>query len=78
MKASLDGMKKEEFLSGLWNFILWPSGLTLDLPSQTLYWIDTGTRSIGSCRTDGKHQRLLYSGNLTHPFGITVFEDRVS
>ena len=76
--ASLSGTHKRDFLVGIWNYISWPTGLTLDLPSQTLYWIDTGTHSIGSVRVDGKHPRLLYSGNVTYPFGITVFEDQVS
>ena len=78
VQANLDGTQKRVFLSEITNYVSWPTGLTLDLPSQTLYWVDAGTRTIGSCRTDGKHQKLLYNGNITYPFGITVFEDQVS
>lgn len=77
IRASLDGSYKTTFLSGISNYISWPTGLGIDLPSQTLYWVDAGTRSIGSCTLDGKHPRLLYNGNITHPFGIAVFDDTV-
>ena len=75
-RSSLDGTDFRIFLSEH-DQIYWPTGLTLDYYTQTLYWIDTESKTISLCKTDGRQRRLLYSENIIYPFGITVFEDEV-
>ncbi|XP_029885972.1 LOW QUALITY PROTEIN: low-density lipoprotein receptor [Aquila chrysaetos chrysaetos] len=59
--------------------IEWPNGITLDLPSQRLYWVDSRLHALSSVDVDGGHRRTLLADPqvLSHPFAITVFEDTV-
>lgn len=75
-RSSLDGTDFRIFLSEH-DQIYWPTGLTLDYYTQTLYWIDTESKTISLCKTDGRQRRLLYSENIIYPFGLTVFEDEL-
>lgn len=57
--------------------VKWPNGLTLDLVSKRLYWVDAKLHTISSCNFDGSQRRLvLFSPTwLPHPFSISTFED---
>ncbi|XP_074881208.1 low-density lipoprotein receptor isoform X2 [Buteo buteo] len=59
--------------------IEWPNGITLDLPSQRLYWVDSRLHALSSVDVDGGHRRTLLADPqvLSHPFAVTVFEDTV-
>ncbi|KAI6192642.1 hypothetical protein M3Y96_01248600 [Aphelenchoides besseyi] len=57
----------------------WPNGLTLDLYSKRVYWIDAKSKSIHAALYDGSDvKEVLNDKNfLSHPFAISLFEDRI-
>ncbi|XP_076166468.1 low-density lipoprotein receptor isoform X2 [Ptiloglossa arizonensis] len=75
-KAGMDGSHRMVIVD---NDVIWPNGLTLDLISKKIYWIDAKLYIIGSCNYDGSGRRtVLYSpDSLRHPYSITTFEDYV-
>lgn len=77
IKASLDGLQRVTFLSHT-EHVYWPMSITLDHPTQTLYWIDAASKSIGKCHINGSRLQTLLSFNISNPSGLTVFENKVS
>ena len=59
--------------------LVWPNGITLDLSTQTLYWIDGGrsTERIESSNTDGSSRTVIADSIIYQPFGITVFREMI-
>ena len=57
----------------------WPNGLTLDLSSKRMYWIDARSDSIHTANYDGSDPREILRGHehLSHPFAISLFESHV-
>lgn len=73
-RAGMDGTHREAIASF---DVKWPNGLTLDLVSKRLYWVDAKLHTISSCNFDGSQRRLvMFSATwLPHPFSISIFED---
>ncbi len=52
------------------NELIEPSAITIDIPTQKLYWIDV-LKVIDCSNIDGTNRRRLHA-NLMDPQGITV------
>ena len=61
--------------------VVWPNGLSLDLQSQTLYWVDALTDTVSKSRADGTARQVILDLNSTdivqkwHTFGVDYFND---
>uniref|UniRef100_A0A8C6B9V0 Low-density lipoprotein receptor-related protein 2 n=1 Tax=Monodon monoceros TaxID=40151 RepID=A0A8C6B9V0_MONMO len=56
----------------------WPNGLAIDWSSSRLYWVDAFFDKIEHSTFDGLDRKILASiQQITHPFGLAVFEDYV-
>ncbi|XP_025032901.1 low-density lipoprotein receptor-related protein 8 [Python bivittatus] len=75
-KSGLNGMDRQVLVT---ENIEWPNGITLDLLNQRLYWVDSKLHLLSSIDFNGSNRKVLISSvdNLSHPFGLAVFEDRV-
>ncbi|KAM9514247.1 low-density lipoprotein receptor-like, partial [Guaruba guarouba] len=57
----------------------WPNGITLDLPSRRLFWVDARLHALSSVDVDGGRRRtvLMDAAVLVQPFAIAVFEEQL-
>ncbi|KAF7998627.1 hypothetical protein HCN44_011035 [Aphidius gifuensis] len=73
-RADMDGSGR---ISLITDSITWPNGLTIDYPTEKIYWTDAKHPAILSAKLDGTDRRKILSKGLHHPFAITVFEDLI-
>ncbi|XP_056671085.1 low-density lipoprotein receptor-related protein 8 isoform X2 [Monodelphis domestica] len=75
-KSGLNGVDRQVLVL---DNIEWPNGITLDLLSQRLYWVDSKLHQLSSIDFNGGNRKVLIFSvdTLSHPFGIAVFEDKV-
>uniref|UniRef100_A0A8D0GJV1 Low density lipoprotein receptor n=1 Tax=Sphenodon punctatus TaxID=8508 RepID=A0A8D0GJV1_SPHPU len=75
-KSGLNGVDNFPFVK---EGIEWPIGITIDLESQRLYWVDSKHHSLSSIDVNGGNRKtiLVDEEKLVHPFAIATFEDRV-
>ena len=57
--------------------IIWPNALTIDLPSQTIYWADAKLHIIESSDYHGENRRPILMAGVFHPFGMSLFWNRL-
>lgn len=59
--------------------IHWPNGLTIDYPSDMLYWVEAHYHLLATCDFSGDNYRVILrdASSFMYPFHITVFEDNV-
>lgn len=50
--------------------LIWPNALTLDIPTQTLYWADANLDKLERSSVDGTNRLVLARFGVVHPFGI--------
>lgn len=74
--ASMDGKNKFNLVDSA---IQWPTGITIDYPSQRLYWADPKAKTIESINMNGKDRFLVYhtDDNAAKPYKLEVFEDKL-
>nr|ASX95053.1 vitellogenin receptor [Conopomorpha sinensis] len=68
MKANMDGSGARVFVDKLSSFA---TGLTIDIPGMRLYFVDRG---LHVAPLDGRGRYVLLSGNLHHPYSVSVYE----
>ena len=73
-RAFMDGRKHQVVVD---TSIYWPNGLTIDYITDQLYWIDAKFHNLEAVSTDGHGRRTIIGSGLTHPFSVTMFEDRL-
>ncbi|KAM4699918.1 prolow-density lipoprotein receptor-related protein 1 isoform 2-T2 [Discoglossus pictus] len=68
-KAWMDGSNREVFVTS--KTVLWPNGLSIDIPQKTLYWVDAFYDRIEMIYLNGTNRKILYEGHeLNHAFGL--------
>ena len=57
--------------------LVWPNGITIDIPGQIIYWIDANLDTIEFSFTNGSGRTLLErrDDEIFHPFSITLADD---
>uniref|UniRef100_A0A8C5RBH8 EGF-like domain-containing protein n=1 Tax=Leptobrachium leishanense TaxID=445787 RepID=A0A8C5RBH8_9ANUR len=73
-RVGMDGKNKTAIIT---TKLEWPNGVTIDYTNDKLYWADAHLNYIEFSDLEGRHRHAVYSGNLPHPYAITVFEDFV-
>ncbi|XP_018419478.1 PREDICTED: low-density lipoprotein receptor-related protein 8 [Nanorana parkeri] len=75
-KAGLNGGDRQILVS---DDIEWPNGITLDVLTHRLYWVDSKLHTLSSVDFSGANRKMLIfsEDKLSHPFGLAVFEDKV-
>ena len=54
-----------------------PTGLTIDVTTEKLYWLDSKTHSIEFSDLNGNNRHSVVTHNVKNPFAIAVFEDKL-
>ena len=72
-RAGMDGSARQTIVAGN---LVWPNGLTIDLATDRLYWVDAKLDNIEkSDLNGGNRQRIASSAADIHPYGLAVFEN---
>lgn len=76
LRADMDGKNMKVIVK---DRVGWPNGITLDLPSRVVYWVDAKYDYVDSVDYNGLKRRNLIKGKLyvPHPFAITIFNDYI-
>ncbi|XP_058806257.1 vitellogenin receptor-like [Phymastichus coffea] len=70
----MDGSKRQLFIK---DKLGWPNGLTIDYPSERLYWVDAKLKVIESIHLDGVNRRTVLHDVAKHPYSIAIFGNRL-
>ena len=68
-KASMDGTNRTVIHN---TSLVWPNALTLDIPTQTLYWADASLDKIEKSNVDGTNRVVLAQTGVSHPFAMVL------
>ncbi|XP_011863854.1 PREDICTED: vitellogenin receptor isoform X2 [Vollenhovia emeryi] len=72
--AGMDGRNVQTLATKTMN---WPTSLTIDYPTERLYWVDVKLQMITSMRLDGTDRRLVLHDMINEPFSLAVFENKL-
>jgi hypothetical protein len=75
MKSWLDGQHIEAIVTGKTN-VYWPNGITVDIQTEKIYWVDANRDRLVSATVNGTDIKVLVSGmyRIPHPYGISIFK----
>ncbi|XP_074659834.1 low-density lipoprotein receptor-related protein 4-like [Tubulanus polymorphus] len=73
-RASMDGTKRTILIQ---TNLTWPNGLAIDYELSRLYWADGGMKTIEFSDLDGRNRQTLISDELPHPFGLTLYDNKI-
>uniref|UniRef100_A0A4W5Q8K7 LDL receptor related protein 1 n=1 Tax=Hucho hucho TaxID=62062 RepID=A0A4W5Q8K7_9TELE len=72
-KAWMDGSHDQVLLTS--KTVLWPNGLSLDIPQGILYWVDAYYDRIEMVYLNTTDRKMVYEGNeLNHAFGLCHYK----
>ncbi|XP_023125210.2 low-density lipoprotein receptor-related protein 1 isoform X1 [Amphiprion ocellaris] len=72
-KAWMDGSHHQVFLTS--KTVLWPNGLSLDIPQGILYWVDAYYDRIELVYLNTTERKVVYEGQeLNHAFGLCHYK----
>lgn len=73
-RAGMDGSEREVLHT---IDLIWPNGITIDIPKQKIYWIDAARDTIEYSNVNGTDRILLErrDDEIFHPFSITLTGD---
>ena len=72
-QAEMDGSARQTIITGS---LVWPNGLTIDKPTNRLFWVDAKLDKIEVSDLNGKNRQLIMSsGADIHPYGLVVYQD---
>lgn len=58
-RSKMDGSNRQKLID---NKIVYPYGVTVDFPSQHVYWVDTYLDFVERIDYDGKNRRTIAKG----------------
>ena len=70
-RASMDGTARMVLHS---TTLRSPFAITVDYPTQTLYWLDYTLNRLESSRTDGSGRVLLTTNSIRSPIDVTFYD----
>ncbi|KAL1116301.1 hypothetical protein AAG570_005796, partial [Ranatra chinensis] len=73
-RCEMDGSNRMSIIT---KSVLWPNGLSIDYPSNRIYWADAKHHVIECAKLDGSERRKVVAKGLPHPFALTLFEDAI-
>ncbi|XP_067144345.1 low-density lipoprotein receptor-related protein 4-like [Centruroides vittatus] len=73
-RAGMDGSSRIVLID---HNLTWPNGLAIDYEKEKLYWADAGMKTIEYSDLNGQNRQILIATDLPHPFGLTLYEDKV-
>uniref|UniRef100_A0A8C9VTS3 LDL receptor related protein 1 n=1 Tax=Scleropages formosus TaxID=113540 RepID=A0A8C9VTS3_SCLFO len=72
-RAWMDGTNRNVFLTS--KTVLWPNGLSLDIPQGILYWVDAYYDRIEMVYLNNSERKTVYEGQeLNHAFGLCHYK----
>ncbi|XP_064871761.1 low-density lipoprotein receptor-related protein 1-like, partial [Oncorhynchus nerka] len=72
-RAWMDGSNRNVFLTS--KMVLWPNGLSLDIPQGILYWVDAYYDRIEMVYLNNTERKTVYEGQeLNHAFGLCHYK----
>uniref|UniRef100_A0A8D0H854 LDL receptor related protein 1 n=1 Tax=Sphenodon punctatus TaxID=8508 RepID=A0A8D0H854_SPHPU len=73
-RAWMDGSNRNVFITS--KTVLWPNGLSLDIPAKVLYWVDAFYDRIEMVFLNGTERKVVYEGpELNHAFGLCHYSN---
>nr|XP_042700082.1 LOW QUALITY PROTEIN: prolow-density lipoprotein receptor-related protein 1 [Chrysemys picta bellii] len=73
-RAWMDGSNRNVFITS--KTVLWPNGLSLDIPAKVLYWVDAFYDRIEMIFLNGTERKIVYEGpELNHAFGLCHYSN---
>ena len=72
-QAGMDGSARQAIVT---ENLGWPNGLTIDQPTNRLFWVDTKLDKIEVSDLNGRKRQLIMSSSTNiHPYGLAVHQN---
>lgn len=76
IRSDLDGQNVKVLFNS--QTVTWPNGITVDIDSKRIFWVDAKRDYLASSFYDGKDLKYLLRGEHTpHPFAVAVHDNLI-